>query len=74
MGKATAQAAAGMGREEIDKALDVLRLLWDGEYSVGHDDEHGWWATRDGVIGRIITAAGPEELNEMMAAESGAGR
>lgn len=74
MGEAAPQAAEGMSAEETGQALDVLRLLWSGEYLTGYDAGRGWWASRAGVTGHIITAPGPEELNEMMAEELGAGR
>jgi hypothetical protein len=73
MSEVAPQAAEGMTEDDA-KALEVLRLFWEPEYSVGYDDEHGWWAARSGVIGHIITAAAPEELNEMMSEESGTGR
>jgi hypothetical protein len=70
MDEAAPQAAEGMSAEDT-KALEVLRLFWEPEYSVGYDDEHGWWATRSGVIGHIITAPGPEELGKMLGDDYG---
>ena len=55
MDEAAPQAAGGTGTEDIAKVLDVLRLLWDDEYLIGHDDDFGWWASRRGVVGHIIT-------------------
>lgn len=72
--EAATQAAGGTGTEETAKALDVLRLLWEDEYLVGHDDEHGWWASRRGVVGHIITANSPDELGQMIGDDFGPGR
>jgi len=74
MDEAAPQAASGMSRHETEQSLAVLALLWEGEYLTGYDDERGWWASRIGVNGHIITAAGPVDLNEMMAEESGSWR
>jgi len=74
MDRAAPQAAGGTGTEDIAKVLDVLRLLWDDEYLIGHNDEHGWWASRRGVIGHIMTANSPEELGEMLGDDFGPGR
>jgi hypothetical protein len=68
MNEAAPQPATDMTEEDA-KALEVLRLLWEPGYSIGYDDEHGWWATRNGVIGHIITAPGPEELSRMLGDE-----
>jgi hypothetical protein len=73
MSEAAAQAADGTGTEDIAKALDVLRLLWDDEYLIGHDDL-GWWASRRGVIGHIMTASSPEELGQIIGDDFGPGR
>jgi hypothetical protein len=73
MDKAAPQAATGASDKDAS-ALEVLRVLWGPEYSVGYDDEHGWWATRAGVIGHIITAADPEELGRKLGDDCGAAR
>ena len=52
----------------------MLRLLWDDEYLTGHDDEHGWWASRRGAVGHIMTADSPEELGRMISEDFGPGR
>jgi hypothetical protein len=52
----------------------VLQLIWDDGYLIGHDDEHGWWASRRGVTGHIITANSPEELGQMLGDDFGPGR
>ena len=74
MDEAAPQAAGGTGTEDIAKVLDVLLLLWEDEYRIGHNDDLGWWASRRGVIGHIITAGSPEELGRMISDEFGAGR
>jgi hypothetical protein len=61
MGEATAQAAEGMSAEDAE-ALEALRMVWGDEYSIGYEDAHGWWASRNGVTGHIITAASALEL------------
>jgi hypothetical protein len=71
MGEAAPQAAGGMGTEGIAKALDVLRLLWEDECLIGHDDDLGWSASRRGVIGHLITANGPGELGQMLGDDFG---
>jgi hypothetical protein len=70
MNEVVAQAAAGMSTEDA-QALEVLRLLWDDEYSVGYDDDHGWWAARNGVAGHIIEAPGAEMLGRTIADDFG---
>lgn len=72
-GEPPAQAAAGMTPGE-EQALGVLRALWEPEYLVGYDEEHGWWASRAGVTGHLLVAPGPEELSRELAGDSGAGR
>ena len=74
MDEAAPQAAGGTGTEDISKALDVLLLLWDDEYLIGHDDEHGWWASRRGVVGHILTArTAPKNWARCWATISGRG-
>ena len=75
MGEAAApQAAGGMSAEDIAKVLDVLWLLWEDDYLIGFDDERGWWASRRGVVGHIMTADSPEELGQMIGDDFGTGR
>ena len=71
---ASPQAAGGMRAEDIAKALDLLWTLWDDAYSIGHDDSHGWWAARNGVPGRILTANSPEEMGRLLSDDFGPGR
>ena len=70
MSEAAPQAAEGMSAEDA-KLLGVLQMLWEDVYSVGYDQEHGWWASRDGVIGRILTAGSAEELGRALAEDRG---
>jgi hypothetical protein len=74
MDEAAPQAAGGTGTEDIAKVLDVLLLLWEDEYLIGHNDDLGWWASRRGAVGHIITANSPEELGQMIGDDFGAGR
>jgi hypothetical protein len=74
MDEAALPAAMGMSAEDTAKVLDVLLLLWDDEYLIGFDDEHGWWASRRGVIGHIMTANSPDELGRMLGDDFGPGR
>jgi hypothetical protein len=74
MDEAASQAAEGMSAGDIAKVLDVLWLLWEDEYLIGCNDEHGWWASRRGVVGHIMTADSPEELGRMIGDDSGTGR
>jgi hypothetical protein len=69
MDEAAPQAAEGS--QDIARALEALRLLWGDEYLTGHDDEHGWWASRRGVVGHIVTAGSPEELGQMIGDDFG---
>ena len=71
MNEAAPQAAAGADTDEVVKALEVLRLLWEHDYLTGYDDEHGWWASRRGVVGHILTADSPEELGQMISDDFG---
>jgi hypothetical protein len=74
MDQAAPQAAGGMSAEDTAKVLDVLRLLWEDEYLVGFDDDHGWWASRRGAIGHIMIANSPDELGQMLGDDFGSGR
>jgi len=71
MNEAAPQAAPGADTDEAAKALEVLRLLWEHHYLTGYDDEHGWWASRRGVVGHILTADSPEELRQMISDDFG---
>jgi hypothetical protein len=73
MEEAAPQAAEGMSAEDA-RLLEVLQMLWDGVYSIGYDAERGWWATRDGVAGHIITARAPDELGKALADDYGDGQ
>lgn len=74
MGDAAPQAAGGTHTEDVQQALEYLRLLWGDEFLIGHD-EHGYWATRHGDVGgRILRADDPDELGELMNDYPGAAR
>lgn len=74
-GRGSAAGCRGMTcAQDIAKVLEVLRLLWDDEYQIGHDDDLGWSASRRGVIGHLITANSPEELGQMIGDDFGPGR
>jgi hypothetical protein len=72
MEEASPQAAQGKDSfadlVAVSRALEVLRANWGGQYGVGYDAGHGYWATRHGVIGHIITADDPDELDRLIAA------
>ena len=59
MGEAAPPAASGQAGEQ---ELAVLQWNWGEAYLIGHDDEHGWWASRRDEIGGLITETGPDEL------------
>jgi hypothetical protein len=54
MGKAAPQAAPSKTSDE--QALETLEAAWGDFYLIGHDDEHGWWAARRGVLQRVRVA------------------
>jgi hypothetical protein len=65
-------AAGGTGAAEerlaaVSAALEVLRAKWGGHYSFGHDAERGYWATRHGRVGHLLTADEPGELDRLVA-------
>ena len=62
MDEAAPQAADSMSSEDVDKALDVLRLLWGDEYLFGFDPDRGWWVIKEGRLESLLTADSPEEL------------
>jgi hypothetical protein len=74
IGEAAPQAAGGTGTEDVAKMLGVLRLLWNDGYLIGHDVDFGWWASRRGVIGHIMTANSPEDLGQMIGDDFEPGR
>jgi hypothetical protein len=76
MSETAVHAAHGMGVDDlavVSRQLAVLRRKWGGDYCVGHDAEHGWWATRYGRIGHIIAAGEPGELDYRLTDELGPG-
>lgn len=54
-----------------DEMLEALRFDWGGFYVTGFDHTLGWFASRRGVVGHIITAQGPDELRAAMAEDFG---
>jgi GH24 family phage-related lysozyme (muramidase) len=74
MDQAVPQAAEGMSATGTSRALDALRLKWDGICTTGYDTETGWWTTRNGQIGSLLTAGEPDELDAAITDEYGPGR
>ena len=72
MDQAAAQAAEGTSATAAAQ-LEVLRQKWGAFCSVGNDAERGWWASRHGQVGHIITADGPGELDRLVADDFGPG-
>ena len=62
MDEAAAQAAHD---EDVEQALSYLRLLWGGEFEIGHD-EQGYWARPRSQEGKALRAATADELGEKM--------
>ena len=73
MDEAAPQAAGGTHAEDVQQALDYLRLLWGDEFLIGHD-EQGYWSAPNGQIGQIIRAGDPGELGELMNGDAGTAR
>lgn len=67
MGTAAGETAAG--RRLIDDELEALRFHWGDAYEIGRDDELGWWARRRDGRGGDLTATGPDDLYEVIAAD-----
>jgi hypothetical protein len=48
------QPAAAMSGEDVEKALDGLRMLYQGYgYTFGYDDEQGFWVAA-GEVGLVL--------------------
>ena len=60
MSEAAPQAAGGTHTEDVQQALDYLRLLWGDEFLIGHDDQ-GYWATRHGDSAAASCARTPRQ-------------
>ncbi len=56
-------------RQAGEQELAALEWNWGEAYLVGHDEEHGWWASRRDQIGGLITEAGPDELRAAIIAD-----
>lgn len=69
--RADTEAAAQSGRTAEEAALDALRLDYGGAYLIGHDDDHGWWASRRDQVGGYLAENTPDELRAAMAADHG---
>ena len=73
MSEAAPQAASAP-TAEIRQALDYLRLLWGDEFTFGWDPERGFWATRNGSIGSILTAETAKDLARKLEDAEGTGQ
>lgn len=51
--------------------LNVMWSVWEDLYLIGYTDEHGWWASRRGRIGHLLTADGPGELGQRLCEDFG---
>jgi hypothetical protein len=60
----TAASMAATGHE-----LGALRWDWGEAYEIEHGDEYGWRAKRLDGLGGWLTAAGPDELYGVIAAD-----
>lgn len=63
------QDAAGQLNAVDAQLLDALQGMWRGTYTIAHDAERGWWASRDGVVGHLLTAATIGELAHAILAD-----
>lgn len=67
MDHAAGRTAAGTAAVKYE--LEALRWDWGDAYETEHDDEHGWQARRRDGLGGGLTAAGPDELYGVIAAD-----
>ena len=74
MSEAAPQAAGGLSDVDTANSLAVLRLAWGGEYLLGCDPVHGWWAMKHGRIGTLLTAGSAEKLGQLLTDQAGAGQ
>jgi len=65
MSRGTPQAA----RTAADYDLEALRHDWGDAYEIGRDEEHGWNARRRDGRGDLLTAADPDGLYKVIAAD-----
>jgi hypothetical protein len=65
MGEAAPQAAGGTHTEDVQQALEYLRLLWGDEFMIGHDEQR-YWSAPNGQIGHIMRADDPGKLGGLM--------
>jgi len=70
MEHAAGRTAAGKDMTAADRAaLESVRYDWGDAYNIGYDDEHGWHAKRRDGLGGTLTAADPDGLYEVIAAD-----
>jgi hypothetical protein len=67
MDEAAPQAAAVRTAE--DDALEALRLDWQDDYLISHDDEYGWRAARLDGLGDWLAAGSPGTLRKIIASD-----
>jgi hypothetical protein len=67
MEHAAGRTAAGSAL--IDAELEALRFHWDTAYAIEWGDEHGWRARRLDGLGGWLTAASPDKLYDVIAAD-----
>lgn len=74
-GDSEAASAAEALLSDSDAALlGVLQMLWQGIYTIGYDQAGGWWASRDGVVGHLLTAKNVADLGLALVADHGPGQ
>jgi len=72
MEHAAGRTAASEGMTTADKyELEALRWDWGDAYEIGRDDDRGWWARRRDGRDEDLTAADPDELYAVIAADYG---
>ena len=72
MEHAAGRTAAGKDMTAAEQAeLKSLQWDWGDAYDIGHDDEHSWHAKRRDGHGGLLTAADPDELYKVIAADYG---
>jgi hypothetical protein len=67
--RAGTEAAPRAGRTAEEQALDALRLDWGHLYLIGHEEAHGWYASRHGRVGAYLAEDTPDELRAAMTAD-----
>jgi hypothetical protein len=72
MVKAAPQAARSKTPDE--QALETLEATWGDFCLLGHDDEHGWWASRNGRTGSLLTSSDLGEMDAEITDDYGPGQ